>query len=43
MRYVWKRTEMLGVSESKMKAMTVKTETVALIGKGRYNLTCFMY
>ena len=26
-----------------MKALTVKMETVTLIGKGRQNLTCFVY
>jgi hypothetical protein len=26
-----------------MKAMTVKMETVTLIGKGTENLTCFVY
>jgi len=26
----------------KLKALTVKMETVTLIGKGRYNLTCFV-
>jgi len=30
-----KRMEMLGVSVRKVKALTVKTETVTLIGKGR--------
>jgi hypothetical protein len=30
-----KRMGMLGVSVSRMKAMTVKMETVTLIGKGR--------
>jgi hypothetical protein len=30
-----KRTGMLGVSVRKMKALTVKMETVTLIGKGR--------
>ena len=34
-----KRTGMLGVSVWKMKALTVKMETVTLDGKGRYNLT----
>jgi hypothetical protein len=29
------RMEMLGVSVRKMKALTVKMETVTLIGKGR--------
>jgi hypothetical protein len=27
----------------KMKALTVKMETVTLIGKGRQSLTCFVY
>jgi hypothetical protein len=26
-----------------MKALTLKMETVTLIGKGRYDLTCFVY
>ena len=30
---------MLGVSVRKMKALTVKLETVTLIGKGRWNVT----
>jgi hypothetical protein len=30
-----KRMEMLGVSVRKMKALTVKIETVTLMGKGR--------
>jgi hypothetical protein len=34
---------MLGVSVRKMKAMTMKMETVTLFGKGRLNLTCFVY
>ena len=34
---------MLGVSVGKMKALTVQVETATLIGKGRYNLTCFVY
>ena len=29
-------------SVRKMKALTVKMETVTLIGKGRLNLTCFV-
>jgi hypothetical protein len=33
-----KRMGMLGVSVMKMKALTVKVETVTLIGKGGYNL-----
>jgi hypothetical protein len=27
----------------KMQALTSKTETLSLIGKGRQNLTCFVY
>ena len=38
-----KRMGMLGVSVRKMKALTVKMETLTLIGKGRKNLTCFVY
>jgi len=34
---------MLGVSAKKMMAPTVKMETVTLTGKGRWNLTCYMY
>jgi len=34
---------MLGVSVRKMRILTVKIETVILIGKGRENLTCFVY
>jgi hypothetical protein len=34
---------MLGVSVSKMKVLTVKMETVTLIGKGRQNVTRFVY
>jgi hypothetical protein len=34
---------MLGVSVTKMKAVTVKMETVTLIGKGRRNLTHSVY
>jgi hypothetical protein len=34
---------MLGVSVRKMRALTVKIETVSLIGKGRYNMTCFVH
>jgi len=43
---LWKESEemgMLGVSVRKMKALTVKMEAIGLIGKGRYNLTCFVY
>ena len=38
-----KRVGMLGVSVEKMKALTVKAETVTLTGKGRQTLTCFVY
>jgi hypothetical protein len=31
------------MSMRKMKALTVKMETVTLTGKGRYDLTCFIY
>jgi len=34
---------MLRVSVRKMKALPVKLETVIQIGKGRWNLTCFVY
>jgi hypothetical protein len=37
-----KRTRMFGVSVWKMKALTVKMETVTLIGKGRWNMTSFV-
>jgi hypothetical protein len=38
-----KRVGMLGVSVGKMKALTVKMETVTLTDKGRQNLTCCVY
>ena len=38
-----KRMGKLGVSVRKVKALTVKMETVVLSGTGRYNLTCFVY
>jgi hypothetical protein len=38
-----KRKGMSGESVRKIKALTVKMETVSLIGKGRYNMTCFVY
>jgi hypothetical protein len=38
-----KRMGMLGVSVRKMKALTVKMETVIQIGKGNENLICFVY
>ena len=31
------------VDVRKMKALTVKMETVALSGKARQNVTCFVY
>jgi hypothetical protein len=34
---------MLGSSVGQLKALTVKMETVTLIGKGRQNLTCFVH
>jgi hypothetical protein len=38
------RTGSLGASVRKIKALTVKMETVTLTGsKGRYNMTYFMY
>jgi len=37
------RIGMYGVSVRTMKAMTVKKETVTLIGKGRWNLIWFVY
>jgi hypothetical protein len=36
------RIGMLGVSTTKMKALTVKMETVTLTSKGGQNLTCFV-
>jgi hypothetical protein len=38
-----RRMGMIEVSVRKMKALPVKMETVTLIGKGRWNLTCFVY
>jgi hypothetical protein len=38
-----KRKGVLGVSVRKMKALNLKMGTVILIGKGRENLTCFVY
>jgi len=34
---------MLGVSVREVKALTVKMETVTLIGKVRQNVTCCVY
>jgi hypothetical protein len=34
---------MVRFSGGKMKALPVNVETVILIGKGRWNLTCFVY
>jgi hypothetical protein len=42
-RMAVKRMGMLGASVREMKALTVKMETVTLIGKGRLNLTCFVF
>jgi hypothetical protein len=36
-----KKMGMLGVT--KMKALTVKMETVTLVGKGRQKVTCCVY
>jgi hypothetical protein len=38
-----KRMGMLGVSVRKIKALTEKIEIATVIGKGRQNLTCFVY
>jgi hypothetical protein len=38
-----KRMGMLGVGVRKMKVLTVKRDTMTLIGRGRYNLTFVMY
>jgi hypothetical protein len=38
-----KKMGMLGVNVREMKVLTVKMETVTLNGKGRKNLTCFVY
>jgi len=38
-----KRMGMLGVWARKVKALTVKMEAMTLIGKGRQNMTCFVY
>jgi hypothetical protein len=38
-----KRMGMLGMSVGKMKALTVKIDTVTLIGKDRWDLTCSLY
>jgi hypothetical protein len=38
-----KRMGLLGMSVRKMKALTVKIEMVIMIGKGREDLTCFVY
>ena len=42
---VWNGSEEAGNIRSvrKMKALTVKMETVTLIGKGGQNVTCFVY
>jgi len=38
-----KRMGMLGARARNMKALTVKMKTVTMIGKGRQNMTCFVY
>ena len=38
-----KRMGLLEVSVRKMMALTVKMERMTLIGKDRWNLTCFVY
>ena len=38
-----KRMGMLGVSVRKMKALTVKLETVTVVGRGRQNQRHFVY
>ena len=38
-----KTVRMLRVNVRKTKAQTVEMETVILIGKSRYNVTCFVY
>jgi len=38
-----RKMRMLGIRSLKMKALTLKMERVTLNGKGRYNLTCFVY
>jgi len=38
-----KRKGMSGESVRKMKALSVNMETVSLIGKCRYYMTCFVY
>jgi hypothetical protein len=40
---VVKRKGMLKGSVRKIKALAVKMGTVTLIGKGRWNLACFVY
>jgi hypothetical protein len=42
-RMAVKRLGMIKVSVRKMRALPVKMETVTLIGKGRWNLTSFVY
>jgi hypothetical protein len=38
-----KRMGMLGVSVKKKKELTVRMETVTVIGKVKQNLTCFVH
>jgi len=43
LRMAVRRMGMLEVSATKTNALTVKTETVTLIGNSRQNLTRFVY
>jgi len=40
---LWNDSEDDGNVRNECKALNVKMETVMLIGKGRYNLTCCVY
>ena len=42
-RVAIKRMGVLALSARMMQALTLKTETVLLMGRGRQNLTCFIY
>jgi len=42
-RVAVKMMGMLALSVRKMRALTSETETALLIGRGRQNLTCFIY
>jgi len=43
MEWQWRDMGMLLVSLRRMKALTMKMETMTLIGKGRKDLTCFVH